>query len=1081
MVFKKLEVFGFKSFPNRTVLNFDPGITTVVGPNGCGKSNIFDAIRWVLGEQSVKALRGSRMEDVIFNGTETKEPLGMAEVSLTFSNEGKIFPIDDKEFVITRRIFRSGESEYLVNKATCRLKDITDLLTGTGVGAESYSLIEQGKIDLILSSRPEDRRMVFDEASGITKYKTQKKETKRKLEETQANLLRLNDIIAEVKRQIAALERQADKARRYKEVFEELKTKEVDLASFQINGILKERHEFCTELEMLDIKVKALQEEYARLQSEHEQKACELRQKEDEVSKAREEVMNLDNLVELNLQHIRLNQERVAELGRQRDGVNQQIGQIKNKISLDKEKIDSFNVEYEQLSGLIEEKNSLIQQKENILSQTLNSIKESQEKINKTKKDILELMAQQTKIKNELIDLNTRLQSFIARAKRSEVEKSKVTEEKSAIEEVLENIQKELSGIESSCNDTRSRCTGIKDSISVENKKIELIKAEIQELENEKISLMSQKEFLENLNLRYQQISESLNVEVLLYKKPERDISGLVVKVKGKVSLDEGDNKSLDTAARQYKLLGEAKPISFDMQELLDKIEKVSLKIDCRKDSLLESENKMVNLTAELKQLEEELRSQELVLADKKSQYNNANVQFSKISEELEIVQMELSQTNQELAKLKEIESETTLRQSAIEKDQKDKEAIVSGLESKIASLDGMREETLIAITQSRTELESLNKRLIRDNETLNMLEANLKSDEATSLEFESQLRDITTKEGLLNSEVETLKEQNAETAEEKEKVLLSQKSFYVELEQLKSDTDKRNLALDSQRNGIEIKKEQSGKIQMRIQEFDFRKLNIKDRIMQGYKVDLTETVMACEGLNEEQASSDIQNLKKKIDSYGTVNLVAIEEYDELKKRYDFLTQQQNDLTTATDALNEAISKINRTAKKMFLDTFKLINEEFRNYFRLLFGGGEASLLLIGEEDPLDSGIEIICRPPGKKLQNISILSGGEKSLSTIALIFAIFKVKPSPFCILDEVDAALDEANVDRYGKLLHEFTKISQFIVITHNKKTIANSDVMYGITMEERGISKIVSVKFNNKKAWEPVAEAEEIVKG
>ncbi len=297
MYFKKLELSGFKSFPNRTILHFEPGLTSIVGPNGCGKSNIFDAIRWVLGEQSVKALRGLRMEDVIFNGTETKEPLGLAEVSLTLSNTNKIFPIDDKEFVITRRIFRSGESEYLINRSGVRLKDISELFMGTGVGAESYSLVEQGKIDLILSSRPEDRRLVFDEASGITKYKAQKKEALRKLEETEGNLLRLNDIINEVRRQINSLERQANKARRYKEIFEELKRKEIDLAIFQLNKIEKEKSSQQTQNKKLESSLEKTEEECRKTLAQQEKKNSEFKQLQDGVHEIRESILNFDNLI----------------------------------------------------------------------------------------------------------------------------------------------------------------------------------------------------------------------------------------------------------------------------------------------------------------------------------------------------------------------------------------------------------------------------------------------------------------------------------------------------------------------------------------------------------------------------------------------------------------------------------------------------------------------------------------------------------------------------------------------------------------------------------------------------------------
>lgn len=1074
MYFKKLELIGFKSFPSKTVLHFESGITAIVGPNGCGKSNVFDAIRWVLGEQSVKALRGSRMEDVIFTGTESKEPLGLAEVSLTFSNEDKIFPVEDKEFVVTRRIFRSGESEYLFNRNQVRLKDITELLMGTGIGAESYSLIEQGKIDLVLSSRPEDRRLVFDEASGVTKFKAQKKEALRKLEETEANLLRINDIINEVRRQINSLERQANKARRYKEVFEMLTKKETDLAAFQINKILKQKESLKKQKDEWDQRLEITQSEYEKTLSRQATKNQELEELENKVYEIREDVLNFDSLVERNKQHIRLNQERIQELKKQKETLNIQMGQIEQKLNLDKERITNFNKEYQSLNALIQEKGSGLKDKGYELQEIFNLIKGSKDKINQAQKDIFILIDSKTKVKNEIIELSAKLQGCLARQRRLEVEKSKVSGEKEDIQEVQSKVNEELNEIRSLFEDKNAHLLEVKQKIDKTEEDLESLRSEIQDLEKERIGLISQREFMEKLNLRYQEISEAMNAVVLLDKKPKSDISGIVIKVKGRMSVDKADQAVLNKA--NFKLTGEAKPIDLNTDELLRSIAGITKIIELKKEAVLDREKEIDELSSRLKELGADLHRHEIALANKQSQCNNITEQFNKINEELEIVQLELSQAATELESLKQKESELAGMLSDLESKHEYQDKVITGEQEKISMLNSKKEENLIMTVQIKTELESLNERLIRDNDTLNMLNSALKADQDMLLETKNQITSFEERAEALNSEIDMLKVEIQNALANKDRMLKAQTDTNDNLKRMKHDLVRDDEHLENQRQDIQGIKDKINKLQLQIQEYDFKNVSLKDRIMQSYKVDLDSLVNPREEIDEQALATEITSLKERLNSYGTVNLVAIEEYDELKKRYDFLTMQQGDLVSAKDSLHQAISKINRTAKKMFQECFNKISEEFRNFFRLLFGGGDANLFLIDENDPLESGIEIICRPPGKKLQNVSMLSGGEKSLSAISLIFAIFKVKPSPFCALDEVDAALDEANVDRYIRLLQEFTKNSQFIVITHNKRTIANANVMYGITMEEQGISKIVSVKFSQDKPAPQASERE-----
>jgi len=1074
MYFKKLEIVGFKSFYNKTTLHFEPGITAVVGPNGCGKSNIFDSIRWVLGEQSVKELRGSDMQDVIFNGTDTKEPLGMAEVSLTFDNSQKQFSVENDEVVITRRLFRSGESEYLLNKVPVRLKDILDLLMGTGIGAESYSLIQQGKIDLILSSRPEDRRLVFDEASGITKYKSQKRETLRKLEETEQNLLRVNDIVTEVKRQIGSLERQANKARRYKEVFENLKSKEITLSFWQKKHLEEERQKLKQEVNRLNEEeaklITVVQEEESRISN----RQAQLQVFEERIMELKNQILNLNNCISRNNERLTFNHEKINELTASRQYLGEQIEQTKSRLAVDEEKLHNVQREYESIRKNIDDKGTLLKAKEEELAAIISSIHASLETVARTKKSVLDLAAKIASVKNEISQMSAQSQILAARQKRLELEKAKVIEEKTQAQEELEAITGELALLETDFEDCNLRLSRLKQELESAEAGLKSVDASIEGLEKQKISLQSHKEFLEKLKTKYADISESMNAVVYMDKAPAETMGGLVIKIKNYLALDERD-KALHQFAG-FKLSGEAKPIDLDTQNIGKKIAEIDKKTEVLKQDRLLQETRINDLNKNILDTREALRQKEMILVNKKANYQTKQEQFNKIKEEEEIILLELSDVDSNKAALTEkltaLTAELTQHEGAL----RCAEDLIHTEQAAVESNGMRKEETVVVVTQTKTEVDALNKRIGLESSTLKILQDSYDQDtqalsnlERQMSEAESRCRSLSVE----NADLETQARKAKEDIQKENIVLAEAQVQYDSVSMTSVDVVKK---IESDRKTLDVIRNNLHEFQMRSKDTDFNYQSMKDRMLQAYKVDLDSYVLpeSAEPINQEGLFEEIGGLKERLDSYGTVNLVAIEEYDELKKRYDFLTQQQNDLTAAKESLHEAILKINRTTKKMFLDTFELVRQEFRNYFKLLFNGGDAQIFLLDEQDPLESGIEIICRPPGKKLQNVLLLSGGEKALSAIGLIFAIFKVKPAPFCVLDEIDAALDEANVDRYSRMLQEFVKISQFIVITHNKRTIANADVMYGITMEESGISKIVSVKFAKNNDTQKTAE-------
>jgi chromosome segregation protein len=1077
MYLKELELVGFKSFLNKTTLHFEPGITAIVGPNGCGKSNIFDSIRWVLGEQSIKSLRGSDMQDVIFNGTDSKEPLSLAEVSLAFDNSDSFFNVDHNEVVITRRIFRSGESEYLLNKSLVRLKDILDLLMGTGIGAESYSLVAQGQIDLILSSKPEDRRLVFDEASGITKYKTQKKEAMRKLEETEQNLLRINDIITEVKRQIGSLERQANKARRYKEVFEELKTKEINLAVFHKQGLLAQKDRLIKQLADLEGKEEGLLNEIKEQESKISSRQSELKALEDEIMGIKNEILNLDNALVRNRERIAFNEEKTRELEVNLEHLESQALQSKNKLLVDEEKLKKLKDEHLGIQKGIEEKMQFLKKNEGELVNLASSIKCSLDNISQAKKEILDLVSKIANAKNEVGDLTAKQQIYLARKRRLELEKAKVNEEKAVAEDNLKNITQELVTLDKVISDAQVKMSCLKDELERESTLAKSLDSEIEKIEKDILTLNSHKDFIKELKTKYEDIGESMNAVIYLDKLPREHINGLVVKIKERVNLSDEDKAYLEPA--NFKLAGEAKPIDLDTQKLEARLAVMEKEVVKLKDARMSHKGRTEELNARILDGEQEIHKLELERANKKSAHSSALEQFKKIKEEEDIIILELSDVEKEISILEEKLFTLKDAQVQLETLHKQKEELMTSEQNSIASNSNLKEGVLVIITQTKTEIESLIKRVNSEEATLKILEETYGQDRDYLSNIEKQICEAQNKKDSLGLEIVQLKEGIDNTGrfiEERRVQLKEKESEYRKITETASDVVAK---IEADRKELDVIKNELYELQMQNKDIDFKFLSLKERILQGYKVDLEAidespytVLLTSDGeqrqIDEGALTQEIHRLKEKLDSYGTVNLVAIEEYDELKTRYDFLLKQHNDLTTAKESLHEAILKINRTTKKMFLETFERVREEFRGYFRLLFNGGDAQIFLVDEQDPLESGIEIICRPPGKKLQNVLLLSGGEKSLSAIALIFAIFKVKPAPFCILDEIDAALDEANVDRFNRLLQEFIKISQFIVITHNKRTIANANVMYGITMEESGVSKIVSVKFAQAKS-------------
>lgn len=1085
MYLKKLDIFGFKSFADKTTLNFGSGITAVIGPNGCGKSNVFDAIRWVLGEQSVKELRGSSMEDVIFNGTDKKAPLGFAEVSLTFSNDTRTLPVDYNEVVITRRLFRSGESEYLINKSQVRLKDITEMFMGTGVGAEAYSMIQQGKVDMVVSAKPEDRRIILDEAAGVTKYKAKRREALNKLKATENNLLRINDIVTEIKRQIATCERQAKKARRYKEEFEKLKVLEVRSARCELSNISNNREQLSTLLDEMKQKENELQQELQEFTNLIEHQTTLLEELEDKINQVHGDEIKLDSQIDINSRQIGFNEERIGNIDQTEQRVHDTLAQLEERCRQQREKIGEVGLYLSTLDGEVQKDMQSLQEKKDRLLGIAGSIDQGRNDIKATEEKILNITSEQVGVKNKLTESMKQVQSCLARQRRLEHEQQKVLVEKEQIDLKFSDMCGNIDRVGGVVDELRGDLGRRREVLVTREKEAEELASMIEGLERKSISLHSQKEFIEKLTAQYDDIPDPVAEGRLIVNTPPMDHhTGIIGKVREVKEVSSGYIDALkqsfgNEGQKLYEIICETKFIELDPMQISLRIEELGEQIRVKildKDSVV---HQIDELRAGIQDVEFQLQERETELSILQAQKDDVVQEVNKLQDELELVKVELDEVVTSLAAYHQAESSLTHQLEVLNQQMHECQMRIKDIQEELQSKTLEREDVTVSIAQLETELHSVEDKKTSHAENLKLFQETLDTSLSEISRLELEKVEIQEKKVEYHKDIEHIKDGIIRLKEEKQSLQGVLTQYRVEKDELTQRVNSLRANVTSYINDIEEIRNTVHSKQMNEQQIEFKEKEIKDRLIQSYKIDLdtvTDDQLDDSGLKKEISSREamppeemrimIVRLRKRCDSFGSVNLVAIEEFEELKERFEFLTKQQSDLLTAKESLHSTIRKINRETRQMFLNTFTRVSEEFRIYFRMLFGGGEAQLVLLDPENVLESGIDIIARPPGKKCQNISLLSGGEKTLTAIALIFGVFKVNPSPFCILDEIDAALDESNVGRYSYLLKDFSKIAQFIVITHNKKTIESANVLYGITMQETGVSKVVSVKFSDK---------------
>jgi chromosome segregation protein len=1177
MYLKSIEVHGFKSFANKINFQFHDGITAIVGPNGSGKSNVGDAVRWVLGEQSAKQLRGSKMEDVIFSGTETRKPMGYAYVAITLDNSDHKLPIAYDEVTVARRVYRSGESEYLINGSSCRLRDVQELFLDTGIGKEGYSIIGQGQIDKILSGKPEDRRELFDEAAGIVKFKKRKNAAEKNLEEERLNLNRINDILSEIEKQIGPLEQQSITAKEYLKLRDELKVLDVNLFLMENERIESEQNQMNEKISIGKEALETANKNYECTKEEYDKLELEIEECNQELE------INKNSLHEFNLTKEKQEGE-IKVLNEQILAIKQSDSHYQSRISAIRDDIQSKNEELEQYRKAKQEIDSKIDTMDEEQTSVLEILGTIRNKISNCVKQIEDCNSEIFDFLSENATIKTSLQRYETILEQNNIKKVELNQkllrnksDEAIIESAISQQEETLKTITEDILKQNSANSSIETLITEIQNKIDSITITLNERQQEFHRESSRLESLKNLTERYEGYGNSIR-KVMEQKDNEPGILGAVadiIKVDSKyeiaietalggniqnivtenevtakrlieylkknkfgratflplTSISNKETGFQDRVLSEKGVIGLASTlVSYDtkfsnvIQYLLgrnivvDHIDngiilakkynqtlrivtldgelispggslsggayKNSSNLLGRRREIDELEGTVSKLDKNLKELavsKETLKSERMnakqQLEDNKSNLQNLylkqNTVNLSLNQEFGKKQEGIRNYNEFANEIKEIELQTKELNINIERLKealKVNEAKSKENELKIEEFNRLLESQKVEeqvyndkVSTIRIEFSSLEqrnqnileniKRVKKDLEKLYEEENNLKSSKSNASkqlqDKVDQIQQIQSEIELCNSSSKELEEKLLELTKTKENISLSHKSFFQKREQLSkeiNELDKECFRLSGQLE--KLNEQHNEKINYMWEEYELTfssALELK-----------SETVT-----NLSQTKKIIADLKIQMKNLGDVNVNAIEDFKNLSERYIFMKTQRDDLLTAEETLIGIIKELDDEMRKQFDEKFHSIKVEFDKVFKELFGGGKATLELTEEEDILEAGIIITSQPPGKKLQNMMQLSGGEKALTAISLLFAIQNLKPSPFCLLDEIEAALDDANVKRFAKYLHKLTKDTQFIIITHRRGTMAAADILYGITMQEKGVSTLVSV--------------------
>lgn len=1177
MYFKRIEMHGFKSFAEPVIIDFHEGVTCIVGPNGSGKSNISDALRWVLGEQSPKALRGGKMEEVIFSGTATRKSRGMAEVTLVIDNSTGVLPIDYNEVGITRRMYRSGESEYLINNNQCRLKDIRELIMDTGIGVDGYSLIGQGKIAEIVSNKPESRREIFEEAAGVVLYKTKKQEAERKLDTTLINLDRANDIIWEIEGRIDSLKSDSENAKEALELREIRKDLEINITLKNMEKIYDSNDFSATDIEELVQNIEENKKKQEEIESqiligrEKKERLQEIgTEKKDRLIKLVEEIGQITNKKELD-------SEKIASFNKDEERLNNEIFSLRGKLE---KEIEHSEVLYQNMAEIEDKVKSATEELSKAIDEYNHKTAQSMEsasRVSELKNDLMELNSQVFEKNSEIKSYEGYRESLTKRIVQLKEEKETLKKDKLSKEDTLREREKELQlkeedflRIADRYNEEKSR-----ENILIEKKRALLKTGE--EIRINSSQLVSRKQTILEMEANYEGYSGAVKFimgsnlkgilgvvsELITVPKgyetaietalgsgmqnivcnldddaktainslknsragrltflPLESVRAGKVNIPHVLSTSRGflgmakdilsyDSKfgdvinylvgrvavvdNMDTAVKLSKISGGLRFVTLEGEIINSGGAITGGRYKNRSGNLLSRKNEIEALTEKISQLKAETQKNEAQITD--------------INEKLAEILLRKENTEKEIQNKRSLLSDLKVGYEALKRDFEGQEETAVKAEREISNIEKDIEDTDILRERLKNQLESINSKIssiekqldeeahmekVIKEEILNVNDRITKARvNKTSLDSKIQSEEVLLQRVL--DAIDEYTEQIDEKEDTLEKLLGDRNALSTGT--YSTDVKVEDLIKDKKETEryIETLNLKADEVQLNLNRLEAERRNIADNLnsiidqKQQQEIRLAKNEAGLEALKEKLWSEfeishaqalafkrddfvlssgikESRRIKNRLEELGEINIGAIKEYEEVKERYEFLTEQRKDIIDASTELKKIINDMDSTIKKKFKETFNNVVMNFEVIFKELFGGGHAELSLDNEDNPLEAGIEITAQPPGKKLQNINLMSGGEKTMTAIALMFAVLKTKPTPFCILDEVEAALDDANIDRFAKYLKNFNEI-QFTIVTHQKKTMEHADVLYGVTMAEQGVSKVLSLRLGD----------------
>ncbi len=1175
MVLRKLSIFGFKSFADKTEIKFGDGMTAVIGPNGCGKSNVVDSIRWVFGEQKASALRSTSMQDVIFSGTQKRQPLNMAEVTLTIANTKGLLPIEFNDVAITRRIYRSGESEYFINKTPSRLRDIHAMFLDTGVGSSAYTTIENNMINKILSDKAEERRTLFEEAAGVGKYKKKIKETQRKLDRTKQDLLRINDRVKEKERYVNMLGRQVEKAKRYKRYHDDLKSLEIGYENRRYQDLQTAINERKNALRELDSDIETFRAKSAAAESKIEKLELDKVEKENQVQVASrnvsdisEKINSTDREISVSLQslsHLKQNAERfeqenvsfgeqaeekqqllvniekniitreseLAEHTERVDGASQELAEFDSRVDVQREKVEELNTRQFELVHRTGEKQRTLSNAQTNLTNIIERTEREESELNKLEnnleeyKESLESCRRKLETNNESLGNHMRTRETLwARIEKEEERYHSLLENEKKLESKIDSSRSKLKFLEGLDASYEGYSTGVKALLEKQLPGTVGIVADLINIKNEEIIPLAEKALgsaiqtvvfktdlelkaaadylVENKAGHARMISletlsavgaekavvngDSIRIHITTDDEYAIIADALYNRVTICNSSDEaiGKLRSLENDSMVVSkdgtvcysngtvVAGASKKEQAGILQRKQEIERLGIdiaKFQKEHDEVVhEKEICIINrdeAKRALVEVDEKLNTGRQVQQEQETNIRHYETESENIRLRIENIVNDLSSSRSEINRFEEMINTIKEELSTVEDEKSDLEAQTESAKSRLGEMNYERVELVDNLKNVELAKHGLANRIEQDRRTIEQLTRDIKNlHESKQRKIEDMNKSVSDSKSL-NERVEVLKESLERQNTQREELRATLDTVREEFNTIINIIEEERILVKNTRNELDELSTRKHGFEVGQTRDEEQKRAIREKIYESYEIDLQSPEEELPILDSEDADvvENINVLKERLRRVGEVNMGAINEYEKENGEYNEMISQRDDLQTAVDDLERAIKKLNREARVKFSETFKEVQVNFREMFTTLFEGGEAMLELEEGVDPLDAAIKINVRPAGKKMRGVTLLSGGERALTAISLLFALYLVKPSAYCILDELDAPLDDANVDRFVRVLHKFAEKTQFIIITHNKKTMEAADLLYGVTQQESGISTVASLSMGD----------------